>query len=573
MKFTWNYGDGFVGTGASPKHKYLSYGFKTVTLQALDSLGGCYDDTTRQVPVYALPNADFSFSTLNCKQESVSFTNTSSVPTVPTLPSVMTYNWDFGDGTSPTALTNPTHTFTLSPQDSTTYKTRLITTTSFGCVDTFYKNVFINPLPLADFTNTSSICFGSNASIANTSSVTSGVITGYNWDFGDGSLFTGANPPPHLYISTGTYSIKLVTITDSLCADSVTKTITVNAKPNAFFTANNTCAETAVAFSNQSTISSGTIVSYQWDLGDGSAIQTSPLPVKTYPNSGTYTIKLVVTSSSGCSDSVSIPITIYPKPNASFSTSNVCLNQQSVFTNSSSISDLTTLSYTWDLGDGTTQTSTGVNHIYQGVSNFSVTLIVTSINSCKDTFSSIVSVNSLPTANFSANNICQGNASSFTNTSTGGINDLWSFGNGVNSTVSNPSITYASPGVYNVKLVTSTAFGCKDSITKTLTVFPKPDALFASSSTGVCLGASLTFTNSSTITSGSIVNNIWDFGDGTSSFLQSPSKIYGGAGTYTVQLIVNSNKGCKDTTNLLVNVNSKPITNFTINQNCGSDSV
>ena len=573
LKFSWDYGDGFVGTGVTPKHEYLSYGWKTVTLRALDSLGGCYDDTTRQVPVYALPSADFSFSHLNCKKESISFTNSSTVPTVFSLPSAMSYKWNFDDGSTQSTLTDATHTYTLSPLDSTTFKVRLITTTSFGCIDTLFKNVFINPLPLADFSITNNVCFGFNTSFTNSSNVASGVITSYNWNFGDGTLFTGTNPPAHLYNATGTYSIKLVTITDSLCADSITKTITVNAKPTVLFTANNTCSGIAVAFNNQSSISSGTIASYQWDLGDGSAIQTTQLPIKTYTNSGTYTIKLVVFSSSGCSDSVSIPITIFPKPIASFSTSNVCLNQQSIFTNSSTISDLTALSYAWDLGDGTSQATSNVNHIYQGVTNYSVTLVTTSINACKDTFSTVVSVNSLPTANFSTTNSCQGNLSSFTNTSTGSSSNLWDFGNGTNSILSNPSISYLSPGTYSVKLLASTGFGCKDSITKTLTIFPKPDAQFTSSSTGVCLGASLSFTNGSIITSGSIVNNSWDFGDGTSSFLQSPTKVYGGAGSYTVQLIVNSNKGCKDTTTTLVNINAKPVSNFTINQNCGSDSV
>lgn len=92
-------------------------------------------------------------------------------------------------------------------------------------------------------------------------------------------------------------------------------------------------------------------------------------------------------------------------------------------------------------------------------------------------------------------------------------------------------------------------------------VYPKPVAVFSADT--VCYGNATTFTNASTIPSGFIQFNQWDFGDGNNSLAPSPTHTYGAAGTYTVTLMLTSNQGCLDTATVSVVVNALPPSTIT----------
>lgn len=92
-------------------------------------------------------------------------------------------------------------------------------------------------------------------------------------------------------------------------------------------------------------------------------------------------------------------------------------------------------------------------------------------------------------------------------------------------------------------------------------VYPKPIAMFTTDT--VCFGNPTTFTNTSTISSGFIQFNQWDFGDGNNSLSPSPTHTYGVAGTYSVTLMLTSNQGCLDTATVSVLVNALPPSTIT----------
>lgn len=121
----------------------------------------------------------------------------------------------------------------------------------------------------------------------------------------------------------------------------------------------------------------------------------------------------------------------------------------------------------------------------------------------------------------------------------------WDFGNGQLSNLQNPVVVYAAPGVYTVKLVVRNSNGI-NSITKTdyIRVFPAPTVSFRANLQTACAPATINFTDQSNMPNGSIVSWLWDFGDGTTSTLQNPSKTYTKNGFYTVSLKVVSNTGC-----------------------------
>ena len=140
-------------------------------------------------------------------------------------------------------------------------------------------------------------------------------------------------------------------------------------------------------------------------------------------------------------------------------------------------------------------------------------------------------------------------------------------GNIINgATAANYVVTSAATGNYSV-IATYTS-GCSyESVPTTITLAPKPVAAFAINTNVQCItGNSFSFTNNSTITSGS-VSYVWNFGDGNTSTVTSPTKTYATAGTYYVKLVVTSNNGCLDSITQAVSVNPKPSATFTINNN------
>lgn len=197
--------------------------------------------------------------------------------------------------------------------------------------------------------------------------------------------------------------------------------------------------------------------------------------------------------------------------------------------------------------------------------------------------SGTITVNALPTAAFTASiPSCESSTISFTDNSlpNSGIITSWSwdFGDGGTSTLQNPTHTYATAGTYTVLLVVTTDKGCVSTTpAQQLTVYAKPTADFVLPE--VCLNdTQAQFTDASTSTAPDIITAWeWDFGDGGTSTLQNPTHGYLATGPYSVQLIVTTNRGCRDTIiqNIFVN-GSYPIADFNIlnpTTLCANDSV
>ncbi|HRS58447.1 MAG TPA: PKD domain-containing protein, partial [Bacteroidia bacterium] len=554
MSYVWTFGDGNSSTSSDPVYTYASAGTYTVKL-VVTSDNGCKDSISKTVTVYPMPVVSFTAANV-CEGNQVSFTNNSGVSS-----GTNSYSWNFGDG-STSANTSPTHTYT----GSGTFDVKLIATTNNGCKDSLIKQVVVYPAPHAGFSATT-VCSGDSTVFTNTSTISSGTMD-YMWYLGDGNTST-ATSFKYKYASAGTYTVKLVVSTSNGCKDSITQTVTVNPMPVASFTANDVCNGNAVSFSNNSTISSGSM-SYLWKFGDGNT-SNNVSPNYTYASSGTYSVELVITSDKGCVASVVKTVNVNPVPVAGFSANNVCDGQYVSFNNTSTISS-GTMSYYWTFGDGNTSTSTSPSYLYASAGTYSVSLKATSDKGCVSTYNSSVTVYPMPTVSFTANNDCQGTAIEFKNTSSvsGGSNSYyWTFGDGNSSNNVSPYHTYSASGTYTVVLQATTDKGCIQTLSKQVTVYPLPVAGFSASN--VCYGTSTSFTNSSTISSGTM-SYLWNFGDNTTSTQTSPAHLYAAAGTYTVTLTVTSDKGCVSTISSQVTVYPMPVVSFTFNNICEGSS-
>ena len=146
-----------------------------------------------------------------------------------------------------------------------------------------------------------------------------GIISTYAWDFGDGSAGSNQQNPMHTYTTAGSYTATLTVTDDEAATATATVAITVT-DPN-----NNNVAPTAAAAGTPtsgnapldvdfdgsgSTDSDGTISTYAWDFGDGSAGSNLQNPMHTYNAVGNYTATLTVTDDEGATDTDTIAITV-----------------------------------------------------------------------------------------------------------------------------------------------------------------------------------------------------------------------------------------------------------------------
>jgi len=215
-----------------------------------------------------------------------------------------------------------------------------------------------------------------------------------------------------------------------------------------------------------------------------------------------YTLSLVASTTFGCSDTTQVDITVFGGPDASFTSNSIpeCGPVEINFTNTSNGG----VSYLWDFGDSTvTSTLENPNHIFGNtslfISNYSVDLIVTNIQGCTDTATQIVTI--YPEPNFPFSTIPDSGCSPLTVTFPaiiGAVTYDWDFGDGTSTTGQSPSHTYynntTNDKLFTVNLVATSPFGCKDTTTEVVTVFPEPTAIFTVSDSIGCGPLDVIFT-------------------------------------------------------------------------------
>ncbi|MDP1725444.1 MAG: PQQ-dependent sugar dehydrogenase [Bacteroidota bacterium] len=304
-------------------------------------------------------------------------------------------------------------------------------------------------------------------------------------------------------------------------------------------------------------------LSYTWLL-NGNVIPGANSVNNVARASGVY--KVITKNPGNCSDtSNSIFVTIN-KPVAGYTVNNPtqCFNSNSfMFIDTSQISS-GTLSRIWSFGDSTTSISINPLKVYTSVNTFSVKLVSTSNIGCKDSITKTITVNPKPNVGFTINNTIQclnGNNFLFMDTSlisNGSLTRMWNFGDNTTSSSINPTKVYSTANNFSVSLVSTSNNGCKDSITKTMTVSPKPNPGFTINIPAQCLASNnFIFSDTSTVSTGSITR-VWNFGDTTTSSVANPSKIYNSVNTYMVKLVSTSDKFCKDSLTKTVTINPPP---------------
>jgi PKD repeat protein len=299
----------------------------------------------------------------------------------------------------------------------------------------------------------------------------------------------------------------------------------------------------------------GSIVSYDWDFGDGNT-SSEESPTHTYAQNGTYTVTLNVTDDDGTTDINTTTATIADtEPTADFfgiPTSG--LKPLTVnFTDASASYD-GIAAWEWEFGDGNTSSDQNPTHLYANAGLYNVTLTVHEADGNSDTetkvdYITVTEVNQPPVADPNGPYTgTEGVAIAFNGSGSydpdGSIASYaWDFGDGNTSSVESPTHTYAQNGTYTVTLNVTDGDVATDINTTTATIADiGPIANFAGIPTSGLKPLTVNFTDNSTPYDG-IVAWEWEFGDGNTSSEQNPNHVYTTEGIYTVALAVYEDDG------------------------------
>ena len=598
--WSWDFGDGTpaVTDPVTTQHLYTSAGIYVVTLTVVDH-HGCQNSVFHTVRVNPLPVANFTWAAPTCQGDPMQFTNQSYIP-VGFTGYIAKWFWDFGDGTTQTVVLpnspNVLHTFAGG---STSYNVQLTVWSNDSCSKTIQKTVTLVPAPVANYEYAAVHCVNQPIAFTNLSQQNGGgAITGYLWSFGDPS--SGVNNsstlpnPSHTFATAGAYSVTLTATNANNCDHTVGKTVIVNPLPVANFRADTACRGLITTFIDLSTSGTTTpTLTYSWDFGDGSPLSGQSNPTHLYATYGTKLVTLTVTNLDGCTHSISKNVLVYPLPISEFSFSNpscvgAVVNYTSLASTVPGFQDYIA-TWVWDFGDGITQTvnypaNPNISHTFVGLAlTHTVRLTVTTSHGCTNYIEHDVFSTPSPIANFSFPAMpCEQNLVPFTDLTQpngGGVIVQWAWNfddppSGLNniSNAQNPSHTFSNAGVFDVRLITTNANGCRDTVVNVVTIASRPVANFSADT--ACLGNLTQFIDLSTTTFGTIASRFWQFGDGQTGSGATPTHLYNNAGLYTVILTVTTSNGCTKDTSKQVIVHPALTAAFSyVSAACAGDSI
>lgn len=533
------------------------------------------------ISVWGINSPSLSLSAADVCSDPVTLTNTSALADNGINHLTM---WDFGDGS--TSVWSPSLTLTHVYNNSGTFKITLTDQNQCG-IDSATSQINVTILdPLIECSSGTTVCQGETITFSNKSLVPANVT--YLWDFGDGISSTSSNPE-HRYINPGDFNVWLYMDLDnpsiSGCKDSSMFSIHVNPGPIAEFTSSIPlkCDSSYVSFSDLSIIDK-IVDSYSWISGLGDTISVSQLPDSVFYDSTGYFYPClrISRSTNGCVSEYNDTILVPKTPVVHFLADRVCLNQETQFADSTYGGIPANYTYLWNFDDGNTSNLQNPLHIYTTPGLKNVILQVT--NGCPAEMTKTIVVEDLPHPFFELNTYkgCSKLNIVTDNQTPDGANYIWRFGNLTSLTARDTSYTIDnSTGqdiMVDVKLITTTAFGCIDSISRPVKVFQTPIALFSSDiqPVPVCVPDTVTFTS---LTTGNPALE-WDFGDNTTAADSIAIHIYENEEHYfryyMMNLVARSDSGCTDTAYQYITLYPKPNTDFvmdTLPSTCSPASV
>lgn len=560
--YSWNFGGGIVasGSGQGPYQVHWgNWGNHYITLSV--SQNGCFSQQDTQI-VYVNPTPSSNIVVGTACENDTTIISCSGAWNSSNI-----YTWDFGSANvlygiddGPYGVVWPT---------AGTYNVSL-TVSLFGCISpTTTIPVTVLQLPTSTFNVVSPACAGGGTIVTYTGNANSQAP--YNWYFGGGQIISGGGPGPWVisYPNPGTYPITLV-VHDFGCVSVMgTQSVIVNPIPTATFNISpSICENTNTAITYTGTASASAV--YNWNLGGGIiASGTGQGPLQVYwTTAGPHTVTLTVTEGGCTSPAVSHSIDVLPAPVADFNTTSpICADKNSTITFTGSASASAAIN--WNFGSATVISGSGIGPYllsFASYGTYPVTLTVVD-NGCTSVSTQNISVYEVQTSSFTVTPVsaCVNAEVNVVYAGTGNGTAFydWNFGGGIisNGTGQGPyNIIFSDTGNYSISLAVTQVFCTSDTQTISIHVNPTPVADFTAAPLFACDNLTTVFANSSS----GATNYQWNFGDGETDTIASPSHNYT-VGLFDVTLTAINQFGCTDSQTIpsYINVQPTPVAQFT----------
>ena len=563
--WNWSFGDGTPNSNIqNPSHFYNSTGTFPVTLNVTSV--HCSGSVTQNISVEEAPVAVMTSNVIQgCAPLTVAFGN-SSEP-------AFDYEWTFGDGTSQTTTTlgnSPSHTYFNATDQSVTFTAVLSAQNQFGCGSTDTLLITALPAANADFVipNNNGGCSPYLSSFTNLSTNAST----YNWNFGDNTAPSNQVNPTHTYVNSGgflqNFDVRLIAASPNGCNDTTIQSVPVFPLANFNFVLPQQTGCSPVTL--QMPAISG-VQSYSWNFGDGSPVDINPAPIHTFENTTggeeTYTVTFIGVSPFGCRDTSVATIDVLSQPVADFAPDTVagCSPFTAILRNFSEFGD----TYVWNYGDGTTSGTEELlhDHLFTNTTGApisrTITLTASNASGCIselsleiDVFPAVQAVIEDP------GDFCSPATFELQNESVNASNFIWNLDTGQpDVSGSDPVVTYINPTSSNqnfdIRLISSSVFGCRDTAFQQITIFPEVTSNFNPNILSGCGPLSVSFANAATNAN----QFTWNYGDGATSNTSASShnhtfENFGAAPiTRQVTLTAQSTQGCSDVATQTIVIN------------------
>ncbi len=545
------------------------------------STGGCtLGDQNFNFPftVLAAPVTNFTIPASVCAGTAVTFTDKS----LDSGKVIKSWIWKFGDGTTST-LQNPVHTYTTPGIDTVS----LTSVSSSGCQSTTQQYIKINNLPVAVFTYTNSPFRNFAVMLKDASTIATGTLVKWAWDFGDGTteIHTNANVFQHVYPAAGSYKVTLTVTSDQGCTSTITQTVLAKLGSLPDFKLPGVCSNDLTAQFLDITadsVAAGINLTYLWNFGDADATAANPNtstdknPAHRFGKPQTYQITETVTADDGSSATITKPFQVNGSmPKAAFNivtTGSICSTSAVTFQNEASVDvgNITKIEWYFDYQNQPTVVLTDENpvagklyvHQYDvftspATKTFTVRMVAYSGITCVDVIEKTITISANPKVVFGAlGSVCQ-EVSPFQLTqateTSGAIGKGVFSGAGINADgLFSPAA--AGVGSHVIKYVFTSSSGCADSLSQTITVTPTP-VLDAGKNVRIHIGESVQLNPSVT---GNILSYQWTPAVGLSND-RIARPVVTPADDVTYRLTVTSKDSCTATDTVTIYILKIPV--------------
>ena len=352
----------------------LSTSYNVVTVSDANCIGSA--SGVANVTVNQIPSAAISGTNAICIGNST--------PLTIAFNGVAPFSYTYSNGVTnigPLSTANTTATIPVSPGISTTYT--LVSINDAFCPGTISgaAAITVNTLPQPVIVGDFEICDGESSTL----SVTPAGFNAYTWS--DGSV-----SPTVVSTTPGIFTVQVTDVNGCVGASPAINFI-VNQTPVISFTNDTslTCEIPEINFTNTSSYPVGS--TFDWSFGDNTSSVTEN-PSHIYGVPGNYPITLTITTTAGCTATLTQPvdITFFPLPEAKFTPDPFVTN---VFNSKINFVDQSqnAVSWLWDFNDGAQSVNPNPSHYFNEIGEYNVKLIITNIAGCLDEYVQQVIVN------------------------------------------------------------------------------------------------------------------------------------------------------------------------------------